>query len=629
VSARLIHLAKFFLGLGLLLPTGWLVGAPKESSDPAANITEVEERLLKMAPYFNEFAKDLSTRGIEAAAARTYPSAPLLEPADLGPASSDTPVKGWDSTLSRWTGLETSPARPYEPGKSRPLGWLDRLIPATGAVQIKTFDGELVPQGETFLFRTHHKFIINAKAGAPLANATITLDLDWGSDGKQLLIIRWKVFAVDLIRSVRTQPLLATDALEAAIPSAQTLADLRECRHDTYLRAMFKNPTDLRKIELEGFPAKYLQHLTAESGEQHPGVSVVDINRDGFDDIYLMRRWGPNRLLVNQRDGTFKEEAAKYGLAIEDVCTCAIFADFDNDGDADVFIGRTLERSVLMENKDGRFEDTSHQVHGTRLPYLVSSAAAADYDGDGLIDLYLGTYFGHTQGRKEGWEREFLEPEDREEYLRRSKVNTDLFYDFVAPPNMLLRNKGAGRFELAPENEETKLWRATLQPTFADWDNDGDQDLLVTNDFGPDVMLRNDPGQGRRHFVNVTTELAPYVHTNYFGMGGSWGDYDNDGNLDLYLSAMFSKAGTRITGRLKGYDVRARQSALGNLLLRGTGDGHLVKTSGQEPGQHPVDQVGWAWGGQFFDPDNDGHLDLYCPTGYFTPPKEYSTEVDY
>ena len=93
--------------------------------------------------------------------------------------------------------------------------------------------------------------------------------------------------------------------------------------------------------------------LTLEAGEQHPSVSVVDLNQDGWDDIYVMRRWGPNQLLVNQKNGTFSEEAEKYGLAIDGHCTCALFLDFDNDGDQDVFIGRTLERSILMRISTG------------------------------------------------------------------------------------------------------------------------------------------------------------------------------------------------------------------------------------------------------------------------------------
>ena len=597
------------------------------AKDPAEEIAEVEERLLKMAPAINDLAKSMSERGLEALVERYYSGAAVNEPKKLGDPEVEEKFPRWKSRQLEWK-MPKNEGRTFKKGERVPFAWLSDLLPATGKVKIKTYNGAMVPFQNTFIFQTHHRIIFSSKPGEAMGEVTAEVTFDWGSDGNQLLIIRSKLLSVKATLSESKKPLLASEVLREVIPNDDLYEELRRCRHQEFLRPMFQSPMDLRLITFPEFPHDYLKDLTLEAGEQHPSVSVVDLNQDGYDDIYVMRRWGENQLLINQRDGTFSEEAGKYGLAVDGHCTCALFLDFDNDGDQDVFIGRTLERSMLMENIEGVFSDVGFKVRGTSLPYLVSSAAAADYDGDGLLDLYLGTYFGHTQARSEGWEERFVEEKDREEYRKRAAENTDLYYDFVAPPNLLLRNVGGCRFEVAKENDQVKIWRATLQPTFSDWDLDGDQDLLVTNDFGPDIMFRNDPGEGRRNFVEVTAEAAPQVHTNYFGMGGSWGDYNGDGQFDLYLSAMFSKAGTRITGRLGEFNLRARQSTLGNFLLAGR-NGKLTRTSGSGPGEHRVHQVGWSWGGQFFDPDNDGHLDIYAPTGYFTPPPEYSSEVDF
>jgi|GEM_PF-5028918 len=609
---------------------------PGENLGPeelAAQITAVEERLLAIYPEMSQFARELGQNGAEALRYRLVEGARLRELATMGPADSEREVGSWGSKIRTWN-KKPMTGTAYAEATSAPLNWLKELLPDYDSVGIKNVDGEIIPVGETFAFRSHHRFHFRSSEGAdPKAEVDAEVTIDWGSDGKRLLIIHWRVGEVIQTVAPSADNVLGIPALTSAIPDATTLEALTNCRHEQFLSAIYRNPNDLRRVALPDFPFDHIQDITFESGEQHPAVSVVDINQDGWDDLYVMRRWGTNRLLINQGDGTFKDQAAAHGLDIERLCSCALFADFDNDGDDDLFVGRTLEPSMLLRNDDGVFTNVSFKVLGIAPPHLVASAAAADYDGDGLLDLYIGTYYGHTQGRGKGWETKYLDERYRDEHKRRYDDNSDLFYNFVGPPNLLLRNVGNLCFEQASEDEQVRSWRATLQPTWSDWDGDGDPDLLVTNDFSPDQMFRNDPDpnsdDGRRIFTDVAAEIAPGAAANYFGMGGSWGDYNLDGTQDLYLSAMFSKAGTRITGRLASKNPRARTSSMGNILLASNGDGQWTQTSGQGPGQEPVDRVGWAWGGQFFDPNNDGRLDLYAPTGYFTPPPEFSSEVDY
>ena len=109
-----------------------------------------------------------------------------------------------------------------------------------------------------------------------------------------------------------------------------------------------------------------------------------------------------------------------------------------------------------------------------------------------------------------------------------------------------------------------------------------------------------------------------------FGMGASAGDYDNDGDLDLFVSNMYSKAGNRIIAKLGDVDERFLIAARGNFLYRNDG-GKFFQVADADA---PETKVGWAFGGQFADFNNDGWLDLYIPSGLYTAPKEVATDVD-
>lgn len=118
-------------------------------------------------------------------------------------------------------------------------------------------------------------------------------------------------------------------------------------------------------------------------------------------------------------------------------------------------------------------------------------------------------------------------------------------------------------------------------------------------------------------------EVFP-VDSMAFGMGASFEDYDQDGDLDLFVSNMYSKAGNRIIGLVGGVDPRIRVAARGNFLYRNDG-GKFHQVADLDS---PVAQTGWSFGGQFADFNNDGQLDLYIPSGYYSAPKRVATEVD-
>ena len=453
------------------------------------------------------------------------------------------------------------------------------------------------------------------------------MDLEWAKEGGAWRITAWHTRDIHFISSPER---LFAEVLDQVLPKAQTAA-LRHSEHQAaavqYYNNGMKNP-----------PHPYFSTISVN---HKPGVAVADINGDGFDDIYVMVRIGRNLLLMNKGDGTFAEESVKYGLSLPGHTTCAIFADFDNDGDIDALLGRSLLKTAYLENTGGLF--VQHKAPPWS-PMAVVSMSAADYNRDGLLDVYLCTYrpAAPPQSAPGGgvaavgtddfdWMDEFLPRDQAAEYRRRLKAERartpdgafpDLL-DQVGPPNVLLVNRGRGVFEPAPENSTAGLWRNSLQATWADYDRDGDPDLYVANDWAPDNLLRNDGPSG---FTDVTTEAG--TTTYGFAMGASWGDYDNDGREDLYVSNMYSKAGRRITAAVPGLGQSFIESAEGNWLYHHGPGGHFTQVAGIEAPAMPVMKAGWSWGGKFADFDNDGWLDLYVLSGYFTAPPELSSELD-
>ncbi|MFN0127821.1 MAG: FG-GAP repeat domain-containing protein [Verrucomicrobiales bacterium] len=446
-----------------------------------------------------------------------------------------------------------------------------------------------------------------------------TATITWAKDADEWRLVEWRTTGVKVSES--SGPWFE-ESLRAALPDDTDFADARRSVHEDYIReVLLKGGTTFR------YKKEYWPYLISwDSLDQHPSVQVVDIDQDGWDDLYVTARWGRNQLWRNRGDGTFENIAARVGLDLDGLCNAALFGDFDNDGDPDVFIGRSLERGLYFRNEGGTFiESTDTHLDGP-LPYWTSSMAAADYNGDGQLDLYVSTYRLPITKPANALANEFLDEAERAEWKRRRAEDHPVFR-LTGPPNVLLVNRGGGRFERAPEGAAIEVWLSSFQSTWADYDNDRDPDLFVANDYGPDFIFRNDSDErGGRRFTDVTKSMAG-DELNGFGMGVSLGDYDNDGRQDPFFTYMFSKAGSRITEMFQGLEARMYEGVRGNKLLRNVGD-RFELVSGDAPPALPVAKTGWSWGGQFADIDNDGWLDLYVANGYYTPPEAVATEVD-
>lgn len=290
--------------------------------------------------------------------------------------------------------------------------------------------------------------------------------------------------------------------------------------------------------------------------KRRPSVAVVDVDGDSDDDIFLVRRAGNALLLHNRGDGTFEEAAADFGLDLSAPHYTSLFLDWDNDGDADLFVAQ--DRGVtFLENRAGSFmEKQSFPEFGE-----VGAMAAGDVDKDGLVDLVLATF----------------QPQ-----MNRGEIQTRRNKKPTIPSVTLLLNKG-GLFEMGPALPTTT--RVSMATSMGDLDQDGSPDIFVTSQMGADHILFNQAGGFSESIVIGQSEA---LH----GRGASFADIDNDGWLDAYVC--------RPKGNSSLYrNVRGRLEVMGD----------------SDPNQEA-----WPTGAQFADLNSDGWPDLYVPTGFFTAP---------
>jgi hypothetical protein len=453
----------------------------------------------------------------------------------------------------------------------------------------------------------------------------------WKNIGNGWKVDSWKP-STFTVSSSKTE--MFRDVTDAAFPDAETRKRLATASHEDLI---VKRCIGLQTIVEEKNGRKVKSYAIREARKefkgcndwgsvgQYPSVSTVDFDADGFDDLFVTDRWQSPQLLRNNGDFTFTDVAEEAGIDIKEMATCGYFFDFDNDGDSDLLVGMSMVPSRFYVNEGGKFqphEAINKTLEETR---FVNAISVADINRDGLLDLYLSTYATGT-GPIDDW-IEFVTRESEQQETKRRIESADKFVDRAGPPNILLLNKG-DNFEWAEIDDTLKQYRMCYQSSWMDVDGDGDHDLYICNDFSPDVFLRNDTPRGSFEvaFTDITEQIIPTMDMG-FGMGCDWADYDNDGDLDLYVSNMYSKAGNRIVDQIDGTSPRLKVAAHGNFLFENT-DGKFKQVAGDGDGMQHVARVGWSYGGQFADFDNDGQLDLYVPSGCYSAPQEVQAKLD-
>jgi tetratricopeptide (TPR) repeat protein/peroxiredoxin len=339
----------------------------------------------------------------------------------------------------------------------------------------------------------------------------------------------------------------------------------------------------------------------------HNGVSVGDIDGDGFDDLYVCQPGGlPNRLYRNRRDGTFEDITEGSGVGVIENTACALFVDVDNDGRQDLIVVRATGPMLFLNQGSGKFRQKADAFQFANPPQgTFTGAAVADYDRDGWLDIYFCLYV-YYQGT------------DQYKY-------PSPYYDAEnGPPNFMMRNNRDGTFR--DVTAETGLNQHNTRYSFCcgwnDFNRDGWPDLYVVNDFGRKNLYRNN---GNGTFTDVVPQAG--VEDVGAGMSVCWFDYDNDGAEDLYVADMWTAAGERISmqdifKKDAPQETRAlyHKHAMGNSLFR-----NVSRNGGASAFEDTTRAAGvgigrWAWSSDSWDFDHDGFSDLYIVNGMVTGP---------
>lgn len=330
-------------------------------------------------------------------------------------------------------------------------------------------------------------------------------------------------------------------------------------------------------------------------------VNWIDIDNDNDLDLFITN--GPkdgenNMLYKNNGKGVFTAVANDPIVQDGKPSDGATWADFDNDGDLDCFVANWWFVESLLYANDGAGNFT--QMSGLNLVTQKSyseTASWGDYDNDGWVDLYVANSYN-----------------DKRNFLYRNLGNgtfakitsgamvtdlgtsrcvnwtdydndgdVDLFITNEEDENEnLYRNQGNGTFSKLTTGPLVQDGGKTMSASWGDYDNDGDQDVFLANDKGNDGLFRNDNG------VFVKISGSPVTSSGGNSFGSQWADIDNDGDLDLFVTNAFG------TGKLR------------NFLFLNQGGGVFVRDQTEVVSQ----DMGWSYGAAFGDMDADGDLDL-------------------
>ncbi|MDE0425932.1 MAG: CRTAC1 family protein [Candidatus Poribacteria bacterium] len=350
------------------------------------------------------------------------------------------------------------------------------------------------------------------------------------------------------------------------------------------------------------------QHVDGRTGEKYlietlgSGALFFDFDTDGHLDLYIVNathipppldgkasqieELPENKLYRNNGDATFTDVTHKAGVADTGYGVGCAAADVNNDGYLDIYITNFGPNRLYYNNGDGTFTDVTQKA-GVGDERWGTSCAFLDYDLDGDLDLYVVNYMKFSIAENRWWEtrgiRTYCSPTDQ---IAGSH--------FVSEPDILYRNNGDSTFTDVTENAGISHRALGLAVAVGDYDNDGYPDIHIANDMEADLLYHNN-GDG------TFTETADLTGTGYdgngfpgSGMGSAFGDYNNDGYLDLVVS---------------------NASDLPVVLYRNEGAAFFSDVSF-------ISGIGAAtlpyfkWAAEFFDYNNDGLLDLFVANGH-------------
>ena len=333
------------------------------------------------------------------------------------------------------------------------------------------------------------------------------------------------------------------------------------------------------------------------------GAAFLDYDNDGNLDLYIVNGAplpgfettdpSTNLLYQNNGDGTFTDVTAAAGVGDTSYGMGCVAADYDNDGDSDLYVTNFGKNLLYRNNGDGTFTNATSHAGVDDGDKWSSSCAFVDYDHDGNLDLYVVNYLDYDIAKDRDW---------YDSRGRRIYSNPQVY---AGISDTLYRNNGDGTF--TDVMRQAGVYNSNgkgLGITCGDYDNDGRIDIYVANDTTPNFLYRN-VGDGR--FVDI----GPFAGAAYNehgvaegGMGVDFGDYNNDGALDIFVTNFSNET---------------------NTLYHNTGDGALIDFT-NIAGLGGVSFLKLAFGTKFFDADNDGTLDLFVANGHLYPTESDALE---
>lgn len=331
------------------------------------------------------------------------------------------------------------------------------------------------------------------------------------------------------------------------------------------------------------------------------GGAWGDYDNDGDLDLFVTNAFNrSNHLYTNEGDGSFTKIREGDIASLTSDSFGAVWADLDNDGDLDMFVanGGVTGKSTdfhLLNNGEPDFTFSLLTDGGLGVHYASShNSCLGDFNGDGYLDVFVANDFGEenflfTNNRNGGFTRvnggaitattlntksaHWVDYDDDEDL--------DLFIVNYDEDNVLYEHVGRGNFKVTSGAMPEDKLASSMGASWGDFDNDGDQDVFIANAEQEKNLLYKNNGNGT--FSNVVT--GPIVSDDGSSQGSGWADFDNDGDLDLFVANSDRK----------------------NVLYENIGDGNFTRVASWPPDTEPVRSSGLAWG----DIDNDGDLDLF------------------
>ena len=404
------------------------------------------------------------------------------------------------------------------------------------------------------------------------------------------LLISGVVLALVAVSCSDPIPEQSNAPVTVGTPSATLFRDATESSGLMYVQHEPREPGNCLFDNMTRETEEEQRGMLCDAERMTGGAAAGDFDGDGAIDLIVTRLDGHDLLYRNRGDGQFDEVSAEVGLSEWNLASNgALWGDIDNDGDLDLFITTVGDtRHYLFINQGGEFREEAME-RGTAVATgdrrIGFSAAFGDYDRDGFLDLHV------TE-----WRPSQLVGEARAgvRLLRNRGADAPGFFDDVT--------EAAGvAMEQVVSQTQQDLTEGTFAfgSTFVDLDGDGWPELAVASDFGTSRLFWNN-GDGT--FTDGTLDAR--VGTAQNAMGTTFGDYDADGDLDWFVTSVFSfSSGSPGSGEPGSRD--------GNRLYRNDGDRRFTDATDLAG----VRNGSWGWGAAFFDADNDGDLDLTMTNG--------------